>query len=81
MLGLTAVLVKVVARSTGQPWSLGLVAAAQLGVPVAAATIGSQLDVLEPGEASALMLGALVTIGAAVLGGALAARSGLVVHD
>jgi Kef-type K+ transport system membrane component KefB len=81
VLGVAAVLTKVVARLSGQPLPLGFVAAAQLGVPVAAATIGSQLHVLQPGEASALMLGALVTIGAAVLGGALAVRSGLVTHE
>lgn len=65
-------------RVLGQPLPLGLLAGAQLGVPVAAATIGAQLGVLRPGEASALMLGALVTIGLAVLGGGLAARAGLV---
>jgi hypothetical protein len=45
---------------------------------VAAATVGTQLGVLRPGEAAALMLGALVTIAVAVAGGALAARAGLV---
>lgn len=64
-----------------QPLPLGLLAAAQLGVPVAAATIGEQLHVLVPGEPSALMLGALVSIGIAVLGGALAARAGLVAES
>ncbi|MDQ6686525.1 MAG: cation:proton antiporter [Actinomycetota bacterium] len=65
-------------RLTGQPLALGMLAGAQLGVPVAAATIGDRLGVLESGEASAIMLGAVVTIALAVLGGALAARSGLV---
>lgn len=64
-------------RLLGQEVPLGLLAAAQLGVPVAAATIGSQLGVLRAGEPSALMLGALVTIGLAVLGGGLAARAGM----
>jgi len=76
-LGLGAVVAHLAARLFGQPAPLGLLAAAQLGVPVAAATVGSRLGVLEPGEASALMLGALVTIGVAVLGGGLAARSRL----
>jgi hypothetical protein len=49
-----------------------------LGVPVAAATIGSQLGVLQAGEPAALLLGALVTIGVAVLAGGLAVRTGLV---
>jgi Kef-type K+ transport system membrane component KefB len=67
-----------VTGSGRQPLPLGLLAVAQLGVPVAAATIGTQLGVLVPGEASALMLGALVSIAVAVAGGSLAARSGLV---
>jgi len=65
----------VVAR---QPVSLGLLAGAQLGVPVAAATIGTQLHVLAPGEASAMMLGAIVAIALAVAGGSVAVRAGLV---
>ncbi|MDQ1717804.1 MAG: hypothetical protein QOE89_1757, partial [Pseudonocardiales bacterium] len=52
-----------------------LLASAQLGVPVAAATVGTQLQILAPGEPAALLLGALITIGAAVLGGAVIARS------
>jgi len=61
-----------------QPLPLGLLASAQLGVPVAAATIGDQLGVLRHGEGSALMLGALVSIGIAVVGGVLAVRRGMV---
>jgi len=64
-------------RALGQPVPLGLLASAQLGVPVAAATVGAQLGVLRPGESSALMLGALMTIGLAVLGGGLASRAGM----
>ncbi|TCJ29461.1 cation:proton antiporter [Nocardioides jejuensis] len=78
MLGAGAVLAHLVALALRQPVSLALLAAAQLGVPVAAATVGTQLGVLRPGEAAALMLGALVTIAVAVAGGALAARAGLV---
>ena len=75
-LGLAAALTHVVGgRLLGQPVAYGLLACAQLGVPVAAATIGSQLGVLRAGESSALMLGALITIGLAVLGGGLATRS------
>jgi Kef-type K+ transport system membrane component KefB len=73
-LGVGAVLAHTVARALGQPLPLTLLASAQLGVPVAAATVGTQLGVLVPGEASALMLGAMVTIAAAVAGGAWAAR-------
>jgi len=76
-LGVGAIVSHLVGRLAGQPVSLGLLAAAQLGVPVAAATVGSKLGVLRPGESSALILGALVTISLAVLGGGLVARSGL----
>jgi Kef-type K+ transport system membrane component KefB len=61
-----------------QPVPLGLLAAAQLGVPVAATTVGTQLGVLLPGEGAGLMLGALLTIAIAVAGGSLAVRRGLV---
>lgn len=74
-LGLAAVLVHAMMRLTGQPLSLGALTSAQLGVPIAAATIGSQLHVLAPGEPAALLLGALVTIAAAVLAGGAAARA------
>jgi Kef-type K+ transport system membrane component KefB len=77
-LGGGAVAAHLVARLLGEPVPLALLAAAQLGVPVAAATIGGQLGLLEPGEASALVLGALVTVAVAVAGGSLAVRAGLV---
>jgi Kef-type K+ transport system membrane component KefB len=70
LLGLGAVLVHVAMRASGQPVAVGGLAAAQLGVPVAAATVGTQLHVLAPGEAAALIVGALVTIAVAVLAGA-----------
>jgi Kef-type K+ transport system membrane component KefB len=77
-LGVGAVLAHLVARLLGEPLPLALLAAAQLGVPVAAATIGNQLGLLEPGEGSALVLGAVVALAVAVAGGGLAVRSGLV---
>ena len=43
-------------------------------MPVAAATIGTQQHLLRPGEAPALLLGALITVAVAIAGGALAAR-------
>jgi Kef-type K+ transport system membrane component KefB len=76
LLGVGAVLSHCLARLTGQPLSLGSLASAQIGVPVAAATLGTSLNVLEPGEPAALVLGALVTIAAAAAGGGLAARQG-----
>ncbi len=74
VLGVGAVLTHIAPRLTGQPVLIGVLASAQLGVPVAAATLGSQLGLLKAGEAPALILGALVTIAAAaVAGGRLAA--------
>ena len=76
LLGAGAVAAHAVMRVSGQPLGLGVLAAAQLGVPVAAAALGTQLHLLAPGEPSALMLGALLTIAAATAAGAVtAARS------
>jgi Kef-type K+ transport system membrane component KefB len=74
VLGLGAAATHMAMRLTGQPLRFGGLAAAQLGVPVAAATLGTQLHLLEPGEGAALILGALITIGVAVGCGAAAAR-------
>lgn len=74
VLGLAATVAHVVPRLLGQAVPYGLLATAQLGVPVAAATVGSQLNVLQPGEASALMLGALISIAVAVAGGSMAGK-------
>jgi Kef-type K+ transport system membrane component KefB len=68
-LGAGAIAAHVAMALTGQPVPAGALAAAQLGVPVAAATVGTQLRLLAPGEAAALILGALVTIAAAVIVG------------
>lgn len=73
-LGLGGVLAHCAGRLLGQPLTLGVVSAAQLGVPVAAATIGTEEHLLIAGEASALMFGALLTIAATSIAGALAAR-------
>ncbi|MEU6579839.1 cation:proton antiporter [Nocardia sp. NPDC046763] len=72
-LGAGAVLAHAFMRFLGQPISLGAIASAQIGVPVAAVTVGTQLHVLKPGEPAALMLGALVTIAAAAWGARAAA--------
>jgi Kef-type K+ transport system membrane component KefB len=61
-LGVGAVLAHCVSVLVGQPVALAALAAAQLGVPVAAATLGTEQHLLAPGEPSALMLGALLTI-------------------
>ncbi|OHT83222.1 cation:proton antiporter [Mycobacteroides saopaulense] len=74
-LGAAAVLAHLVIRLLGQPISLGALASAQLGVPIAAAAIGEQQQSLMHGEAAALILGALVTIVAATLGGSIYAKT------
>jgi Kef-type K+ transport system membrane component KefB len=74
-LGLGAVGAHVAMRSTGQPLAFGGLAAAQLGVPIGAVTIGAQLHKLAPGESAAIFVGALLTIAIAVWSGAVAART------
>lgn len=71
-LGVGSVLVHSLMRLTGQPTPFGAIASAQLGLPVAAATIGAQQHLLASGEPAALLLGALITIGAATVGGSIA---------
>jgi Kef-type K+ transport system membrane component KefB len=74
-LGVGAALAHLVAVPLRQPASYAMLATAQLGVPVAAAAIGAQLDLLRPGEGAAIVLGALVTLGVTVAGGSLASRT------
>ncbi len=66
-LGVGALLAHAATRLLRLPLPLGLLSAAQLGVPVAAVTIGTQSNLLLPGEAAALILGALVTIGVSAI--------------
>jgi Kef-type K+ transport system membrane component KefB len=73
-LGVGAALAHVSAVVLRQPAAYAMLACAQLGVPVAAATVGGQLDLLRPGEGAALVLGALVALAVTVSGGTLAAR-------
>jgi Kef-type K+ transport system membrane component KefB len=77
LLGVGAVAAHLAMRLFRQPSSIAGLTAAQLGVPVAAVTVGSQQHLLLPGEPAALMLGALVTIVVAAAAGALAVRAGL----
>jgi Kef-type K+ transport system membrane component KefB len=81
VLGVGAIGVHAAMRLIGQPLPLCGLAAAQLGVPVAAATVGSQLHLLRAGESAALILGALITIGAAAAAGAWAVRAGQTRQD
>jgi len=73
-LGVGAVLAHCAARVLGQPLALGVLAAAQLGVPVAAATLGIERNLLAPGEPSALILGALIAITGTSIAGTVAKR-------
>jgi Kef-type K+ transport system membrane component KefB len=73
-LGAGALLAHGVGRVFGQPLTLAVLSAAQLGVPVAAATLGTEQHLLAPGEPSALMLGALVTVATTSIAGVLAVR-------
>ncbi|GAB3443752.1 cation:proton antiporter [Phycicoccus ginsengisoli] len=66
-LGVLAVAVHGAMVLTGQPWPLAVATSAQLGVPVAAATLGTSQGLLRPGEDAAILLGALVTIAATAL--------------
>jgi Kef-type K+ transport system membrane component KefB len=73
-LGVGALLAHCAARMLGLPLTLAVLSGAQLGVPVAAATLGTQQHLLAAGEPSALMLGALLTIASTSIAGILAAR-------
>ncbi len=72
--GLGGVLAHCVGRLLGQPLSFAVMSCTQLGVSVAAATIGTQKHLLVAGEASALMFGALLTIACTSIAGTMAAR-------
>ncbi len=74
-LGVGALLVHGLMRISGEPLPLAVAASAQLGVPVAAATIGKQTGLLSAGEPAALILGALVSIAALTVSTAVAARN------
>jgi Kef-type K+ transport system membrane component KefB len=63
VLGAGAAAVHASMALTGQPFPVAAATAGQLGVPVAAATLGTTLGLLGPAEDAALLLGALVTIG------------------
>jgi Kef-type K+ transport system membrane component KefB len=73
-LGVGALLAHGVGRLFGQPPTLAVLSAAQLGVPVAAATLGTEQHLLAPGEPSALMLGALVTVATTSIAGVAASE-------
>ena len=61
-LGAAAAAVHGLMALTRQPLSVAIATCAQLGVPVAAATVGRAQGILAPGEDTALLVGAVVTI-------------------
>jgi carotenoid cleavage dioxygenase-like enzyme len=73
-LGVGALLAHGVGRVFGQPLTLAVLSAAQLGVPVAAATLGTEQHLLAAGEPAALMLGALVTVATTSIASVVAVR-------
>jgi Kef-type K+ transport system membrane component KefB len=73
-LGVGATASHLVTLALRQPPSYAMIATAQLGVPVAATTVGGQLGILRPGEGAALILGAMIALAVTVTGGSLAAR-------
>lgn len=80
-LGVGAVLAHMAMRLLRQPVSVGAMASAQLGVPVAAATIGAQTGALSPGEPASLLIGALITIVALSAGASRALKNPALVAD
>ena len=62
------------ARLVGQPLPLAVLATAQLGVPVAAVALGTDNNLLAPGEGGAILGAAVLTLGVAAVAGAAARR-------
>ncbi|MET3805130.1 Kef-type K+ transport system membrane component KefB [Nakamurella sp. UYEF19] len=69
-------LIHAAAALAGQPLSLALLAGAQLGVPVAAVTIGTRSGLLAPGEGGAILAAALISVAVTSAAAAVASRSG-----
>ena len=74
-LALGALTVHAAARLLGQPLPLAILAGAQLGVPVAAVTIGTHNNLLSSGEGGAIMAAALVSVATTSIAAAFAARA------
>jgi Kef-type K+ transport system membrane component KefB len=73
-LGVGAVLAHLALAISRQHPLWAIATSAQLGVPMAAATIGASNGLLGSGEPAALVLGALVTIGALTVATAMASK-------
>jgi Kef-type K+ transport system membrane component KefB len=66
-LGVAPLLAHGLLALTRQPLPIAVSTAAQLGVPVGAAALGKTMGVLVDGEATAMLLGALITIAVVTL--------------
>jgi Kef-type K+ transport system membrane component KefB len=67
LLALAAVVVHAAAWFVGQPLPLAVLTGAQLGVPVAAVTIGTGNHLLAPGEGAAILAAMLVSVAVSAL--------------
>lgn len=74
-LGAGAVLAHAAMWLTRQPPAFGVVAAAQLGIPIAAVAVGTQRHLLQAGESAAIIFGALMTIASATVAARLLVRA------
>jgi Kef-type K+ transport system membrane component KefB len=74
-LGAGAVLAHTAMWLTKQPPTFGAVASAQLGVPIAAVTVGTQRHLLAAGESAAIILAAVITVATATLASRLLSRA------
>jgi Kef-type K+ transport system membrane component KefB len=75
LLAAGTVAVHAAARLLGQPLPLAILAGAQLGVPVAAVTIGTREHLLAPGEGGAILTAALISVAVTAWAAAAAVRS------
>ena len=75
LLAAAAVVVHAAVRLLGQPLPLAVLAGAQLGVPVAAVTIGTRSQLLASGEGGAILAAAVVSIAVTALAANRAASS------
>lgn len=73
-LGMGAVIAHLAGRIVGLPWLQAVASAGQLGVPIAAVTLGIQAGILVPGEDAGILLGAVVTIAVSAAATGLTAR-------
>lgn len=76
LLSVATVAVHTAVRVVGQPLPLAILAGAQLGVPVAAVTIGTKDHLLVPGEGAAIIAAAMISIAVTSLAAARAVRQG-----